>query len=274
MVGGGYQRLRRTVAVAGMVVCAAVLLTASPTGGTAARPALRVLQLNLCDSGIADCYTGRSVAAAATVLRGTAPDVVTLNEVCEPDVATLATALARPGAATGVGSAFQPALDRRSGGPFRCRNGERYGIGLLVRLPGHGSTTYQGIYPEQDTADPEERAWLCLSAPVGISVCTTHLASTVPAVALRQCGYLLDTAIPALPAGVGHRTVVIGGDFNLREGGAPDLATCAPPGYLRAGDGGVQHVLASPGFVLGSVRDLDLGGSTDHPGLLVALTSR
>ena len=53
-------------------------------------PSLRVLQLNLCDSGLAGCYTGRAVRAAAEVVRGERPDVVTLNEVCRDDVSRTA----------------------------------------------------------------------------------------------------------------------------------------------------------------------------------------
>ncbi|HWB37142.1 MAG TPA: endonuclease/exonuclease/phosphatase family protein [Rugosimonospora sp.] len=272
MTGRGERALRQSVTVAALAACAAVILVGFPSGGTAARPALRVLQLNLCDSGIAGCYTGRSVPAAAALVRADVPDVVTLNEVCEPDVAALAQALtgARPGAT--VASAFQPALDRRTGAPFRCRNGAAYGIGVLVRRSGAdgGYPAYHGIYPVQDTADPEERAWLCLRA-TGFYACTTHLASTLPAVALSQCGYLLGTAIPAVLARAGNGPVVVGGDFNLSEAGTPALAACVPARYLRADDGGVQHVLAT-GFAPVSTRELDMAGTTDHPGLLVALT--
>jgi Endonuclease/Exonuclease/phosphatase family len=259
-----------------MAAGAAIVLTASPPQVTAARPALRITQFNLCDSGIAPCYTGRAVAAAAALLHADAPDVVTLNEVCESDVASLAGALTAARAGSTVESAFQPALDRRDGEAFRCRNGQRYGIGLLVRQPGIDTAfrTYQGIYPAQDVADPEERAWLCLRPAGEFYACTTHLASTLTSVALRQCGYLLGTVIPGLIAQDGYGPTVIGGDFNLRDRGDPGFDSCAPPPYVRTGDGGLQHILASPDFGLATSRNLDMGRTTDHPGLLAALTRR
>src|SRR4051812_5360187 len=56
----------------------------APTAAAGVPPApVRLLQLNLCNSGIAACYTGRSVAEAATVIRAEAPDLVTLNEICQ-----------------------------------------------------------------------------------------------------------------------------------------------------------------------------------------------
>jgi endonuclease/exonuclease/phosphatase family metal-dependent hydrolase len=208
------------------------------------------------------------------MIRTDAPDVVTLNEVCQGDVTALERTLTQAHRSGFVASAFQAAADRRTGGPFRCRNGQPYGIGLLVRLPvpDRGYATYRGIYPVQDTGDPEERAWLCVHATAGFYACTTHLASTSPAVALRQCRYLLGTAIPMVYAQGGYLPTVIGGDFNLRHGGTPDVRSCAPSRYLRADDGGVQHILATPDFALDSTRAVDMGGATDHPGLLVALT--
>ena len=56
---------------------------------------LRVLQMNLCNSGKASCYTGRALAQAAVVIRAEEPDVVTLNEVCHNDIANLGQAMAR-----------------------------------------------------------------------------------------------------------------------------------------------------------------------------------
>src|SRR4051794_39285269 len=83
--------------------CLVSLLTlgtdAAPAGDEPSGPSVRVLQMNLCDSGIARCYTGRSVAEAAAVIRAERPDLVTLNEVCRNDVAVLARALS--GASTG-----------------------------------------------------------------------------------------------------------------------------------------------------------------------------
>ena len=276
MVGRASHGWRRGLAVVPTLACLVALLATAPAGGSSPGPSLEVLQLNLCDSGIAECYTGRSVATAARLIRAHQPDVVTLNEVCEPDVTALATALGQGGPATRVASVFQAAVERRTGGPVHCRNGARYGIGLLVRRPGvdHGYLSYHGIYPMQDTADPEERAWLCLRAADQFYACTTHLASTLPSIALQQCGYLLGTVIPQLAAQDGYQPTLIGGDFNLRERGTPALGSCEPPRYRDTGDGGVQHVVTTRDLAPTATSTLDMARTTDHPGLLVTLTLR
>jgi hypothetical protein len=236
---------------------------------------LQILQMNLCDSGIARCFTGRSVAEAAGVIRADEPDVVTLNEVCRDDVDTLERSLR--GVSGGVVvSAFKAAADRRTADAYRCLNGQPYGIGLLVHVQTayRGYTTYSGIYPTQDSSDPEERAWLCLDAIGSFYACTTHLANTSPPIALAQCGYLLHTAIPAVrDRNDSYEPLVLGGDLNLRSNGPQDVRACVPSGYVRRGDGGVQYVLATIDVSLTSDRSIGMDGTTDHPGLLVALTT-
>jgi endonuclease/exonuclease/phosphatase family metal-dependent hydrolase len=238
---------------------------------------VRVLQLNLCGSGIAACYTGRSTAAAAAVIRAQTSDLVTLNEVCQDDVSALQRALAEvvPGGA--VVSAFQAARDRDTGDAYRCRNGRRYGIGVVSRWPSvPGSSAEAGIYPTQDTDDPEERAWLCLdvAATPAVAVCTTHLAYTKREIAAAQCRYLFGTVIARLgaPAGAAAR-VVVGGDLNLGSD-SPDPTACLPPGSAVVDDGGEQHVVATPEFTVAGSQMIDMRGTTDHPGLLVTLAAR
>jgi hypothetical protein len=274
----GWRR-RRLVAIAGFAALVAVLLTASTvTGSTVTGNAnfmtLRVLQFNLCNSGIADCYTGQSVAEAAAAVRANAPDVVTLNEICRDDVDAVSRALPDPGGGH-VASAFKPAGDRRTGGEFRCRNGQAFGIGVLVRLPASSPeyASFSGIYPTQDLSDPEERAFLCIRAVGAFEACTTHLASDDSTVALAQCHYLLTTAVQDVRALDADAPAVVGGDFNLGRGGPADVRTCVPPGYLRVDDSGVQQVLATSGFAMTSVSLVDMHRTTDHPGLLVTLTA-
>lgn len=230
-----------------MVFAALLGCVLALTGGSPSSRTVRVLQLNLCDSGIAECYTGRSVAEAAAVIRATAPDVVTLNEVCRGDVAVLS-----PGFDV---AEFRAAGDRRTGGPFRCRDGADYGIGLLVRDPRGRYRTTSGLYPAQDLRDPEERVWLCVDS--GLRICSTHLASTSTVVARAQCGYLMST--------VARGPTVVGGDFNLG-----DVRPCRGP--VHRSDGAVQQVVATAGFSVGSWRTVDMRGTTDHPGLFVTLT--
>jgi endonuclease/exonuclease/phosphatase family metal-dependent hydrolase len=238
---------------------------------------VKVLQLNLCSSGIAACFTGRSTAAAAAVIRAQVPDVVTLNEVCDDDVATLEQALSAVLPGDRVVSAFQPARNGRTGEPYRCRNGRQYGIGVVSRWPSvTGSPPSGGIYPAQDADDPEERAWLCLDAAAdpAVAVCTTHLAYTKRSVAGAQCRYLFDSVIGGIRARDGAAPVVLGGDLNLGTGDSPDLKACLPPGSALVDDGGPQHVVGTPEFVVDDVETIDLRGTTDHPGLLVTLAPR
>jgi len=247
---------------------------AAPAPAPAAAAPLRVLQLNLCSSGIAGCYTGRSTDQAAAVVRAEAPDLVTLNEVCQDDVADLERALADAVPDATVVSAFQPARNGRNGEPYRCRNGRQYGIGLVSRWPSvPGAAASGGIYPAQDRDDPEERAWLCLDAAAvpPVAVCTTHLAYTKREVAAAQCRYLFDTVIAEIRARVGTAPVVLGADLNLGSGDSPDLKACLPPYSALVDDGGPQHVVATPEYVVDDHRTIDLRGTTDHPGLLVSL---
>jgi endonuclease/exonuclease/phosphatase family metal-dependent hydrolase len=256
---------------AALVACVVGLLAActpAATGADQPGAPVRVLQLNLCGSGIAGCYTGRSTAEAAGVIRAERPDLVTVNEVCRDDVTALERALADVVPGGGAASAFQPARDARTGQPYRCRNGQDYGIGIVSRWPAPpGVAASAGIYPAQDEDDPEQRAWLCTEVAAGprVAVCTTHLAYTDREVASAQCRYLFGTVVPGMPA-----PVVVGGDLNLGSG-SPELQACLPAGSAVADDGGQQHVVAPPGFLVTGRRTIDMAGTTDHPGLLVTL---
>lgn len=256
-------------------VCLLVVagLPAGSSGaGAAGAGTLRVLQMNLCNSGRAGCYTGRAVPQAADVIAAELPDVVTLNEVCRDDVVTLARTLRAVRAGGTTVSAFQAAGDRPSGGPTRCNNGEPYGIGLLARLDARDArpSVHRGTYPAQDLADPEERVWLCVRAD-GLHACTTHLANTSGQVALAQCGQLLGTVVPGVRGDAVGAPTVLGGDLNLRAGGMPDVRSCVPVGYRRIDDGGRQQILASSGVTICCRRAVDMRGATDHPALLATM---
>ena len=233
-----------------------------------------MLQFNLCDSGIAGCFTGRSVREAATVIRHARPDVVTLNEVCRDDVSDLARAMAAARRGEQVASAFKAAVDRRTHRPFRCLNEQQYGIGLLVVRGSDvsGYRTYDGVYPNQDLADPEERVWLCVDVGGGFVACTTHTASTSTAVALAQCRYFLNSAVPSVGSRSGDTPVIVGADFNLRADRSPGAQSCLPNGYRRVDDGSLQDVVVSRAIAVRSSTVIDMRGTTDHPGLLVDLT--
>jgi endonuclease/exonuclease/phosphatase family metal-dependent hydrolase len=234
------------------------------------------LQLNLCNSGVASCYKGgNSIPEGSTVIRNNAPDVVTLNEVCENDVPQLAATLASVYSGSTVVWAFKAAVDRRTNSAYKCKNGQSYGIGLLAHIPGtySGYTTYSGVYPAQDTGSNEERVWLCVYANDNYYACTTHLASTSGSVAMNQCKYLMNTAIPSVRSSAGYRPTVFGGDLNLKYGGFPyDAQSCVPSGYFRKGDGDVQHIMATTDFTFSSSKKIAMT-YTDHVGWFVALTA-
>ncbi|HWO25410.1 MAG TPA: hypothetical protein VNO30_42005 [Kofleriaceae bacterium] len=234
-----------------------------------------VLQLNLCNSGFAGCYkNGQSIPEGQAVIQSNAPDVVTLNEICENDVPQLAATLANVYSGSTVVWAFKAAVDRRTNAAYKCKNGQGYGIGLLAHIPGtySGHTTYSGVYASQDTGSNEMRVWLCLSATGNYYGCTTHLA-TVGSVALNQCKYLMNTAIPSVrTSGGGYRPTVMGGDLNLKYNWIPDAQDCVPSGNFRKGDGDVQHIIATTDFTFSSSKKISMT-YTDHPGWFVALTA-
>ncbi len=234
------------------------------------------LQMNLCNSGFAGCYEGgQAVPEAAAVIQNNAPDVVTLNEVCENDVVQLHSTLSGVYSGGAVVWAFKAAVDRRTGGPYKCKNGQSYGVGIVAHIPSPyaGYATYGGVYPSQDTSSNEQRVWLCLQATGNFYACTTHLTHTSGTIAMNQCKYLMNTAIPQVRAsGGGYKPTVMGGDLNLTYGGSPNAQSCVPSGYFRKGDGSVQHIMATTDFTFSSSRKISMS-HTDHPGWFVALTA-
>jgi len=245
--------------------------------------------MNLCNSGLADCFhSGNSPTEAASVVLQYQPVAVTLNEICYDDIykpgAPLPSAMQEVAASNGDSTyflEFQPAWNRSTNSAYQCRGGRgEYGIGILARGPslgGYGGIGVSGAtYPVQDTRDNEERAWLCLAVRGSFDVCTTHLASTSPAVAFQQCQYLMSSSVgePAVPwfrYSEGYDPAVVAGDLNLTYGGDPDAQSCVPSGWFRKGDGDVQHVMATSNFGFVSSRAIGMA-DTDHSALLVDLT--
>ncbi|MGC5051462.1 endonuclease/exonuclease/phosphatase family protein [Micromonospora sp. DT48] len=265
---------RPVVALVALVSFAALLTDCSTVETATAQTRMRVLQLNLCNSGMATgCYTGRAVARAAEVIRAETPDVVTLNEICADDVDALERVMTQVHDGTVV-AAFQPARNGRTGEPYRCLNGQQYGVGVLTHIPGSGGDheVHAGIYPAQDPADPEQRAWLCVEASGLFFACTTHLAYTSSTLALAQCAHLVGTAIPRLHADGRYRPTVVSGDLNLRHGGTPDVRSCVPADYHHRHDGGVQQFMATADLRIDVTRPVSMERTTDHAAFLVRLT--
>ncbi|MGW3471212.1 hypothetical protein ACWDKQ_22755 [Saccharopolyspora sp. NPDC000995] len=81
--------LRRSAAMwmaAALTALAAVAVPVAQAQAPAAKH-FDVLQLNLCNSGFADCCSaGKAVNSAIALIQRRRPDVVTLNESCARDI--------------------------------------------------------------------------------------------------------------------------------------------------------------------------------------------
>jgi endonuclease/exonuclease/phosphatase family metal-dependent hydrolase len=243
--------------------------TPSATATPAKMAGFVLLQMNLCNSGMAvSCYSfGAAVDEAAAKVRQHRPDLVMVQEVCHDDLyarrgwGKIAQAMADLYGADSVSVSFVPARNRYTDRPYRCLNGEQFGNALVHHGDGRGR--HSGWYRSQDASD-ELRAWTCATVVEGrLTACTTHL-STDRAVSMRQCRELMS--ILASPWVMPE--VVVAGDFNLTAApGQPhDVRRCAPAGYDVQGDGGLQQVFFSGGvqWLQGWTETMQ---RTDHPAL-------
>jgi len=265
------------VSVGWLAGCTAERVATNPSGVTPAaigsgEKTVAVLQMNLCNSGRASCYSqGRAVSMAAALIHRHRPEIVSLNEACRDDVLVLKQAMSTAFPAGSVASAFKSAEDRPSRAPVRCQNGQEFGNGILAVVPSsaHGVRSSSGVYPVQDLNDPEERAWVCLDLVTQFTACSTHTASTSATIALAQCQYVLNSTMPLMLRPDGSDPIILAGDLNLRTGGSPSPDSCLPRCYARTDDGGVQTVVVGPGLGIRSHSAIDTRGTTDHPALLV-----
>jgi hypothetical protein len=235
-------------------------LRGTATGPSRADRPYRVLQMNLCLSGMAGCY-GRVAYPAGLVeafarIREARPDAVTVNEACGGDVAWIARR-------SGYHLRFSTVTT--GAGPLRCVHpGGRghFGDAVLTKAPIEHSDSHD--FASQ--AGSERRRWLCATTRADVDVCTAHLA-TRSAVEVTgnqaQCAEL--AAILARRAAA--RTVVFAGDVNRRR-------PCAPDGLWARTDGSaaqapsLQHVYG--GGALGSPSARVVPAThTDHDVLLV-----
>jgi endonuclease/exonuclease/phosphatase family metal-dependent hydrolase len=243
-----------------VVVVSLVLFGVAVAPAASAATTVKVLQLNICHSGVAGCYTGEAVMTkAVSVISSVKPQVLSVNEACSGDVERLR-------AAMGAARARFVAAQRPDGTPVLCRNGQQYGNIVMVVDALAGTTSAAGRYTAQDGSS-ELRVWACLPAGA-LSACTTHLSARSGSTALAQCKELMARAVGYAAAG----PVVVAGDLNLRYGGSPDAQDCNPSGFYRKGDGSVQHVFATTTLAFVSGTKIDMAGTTDHPGWLVTVT--
>ncbi|HEU5472919.1 MAG TPA: endonuclease/exonuclease/phosphatase family protein [Actinophytocola sp.] len=248
------------VGLAAMAVAVGAMMIGAPLDAPAATSTVKVLQLNICHSGVAGCYTGeRVMTKAISVISSTRPQVVSVNEACSGDVERLR-------AAMGPASTMFVAAQRPAGNPVLCVNGQEYGNIIMVAADLAGGPGVSGRFTAQDSST-EMRAWACLPAGV-LSACTTHLSARDSSAAMAQCRELLARAVSY----AGTAPTVVAGDFNLRYQGNPNIQNCNPAGFYRKGDGSVQHVFATTSLAFVSTTRIDMSGTTDHPGWLVTVT--
>jgi hypothetical protein len=272
----------------------------TPSGGVAVRKqetgrprgtaTFAALQMNLCDSGIAGCFTGRAAGKAVQVVLERAPALVTVNEACESEVTErLLPAMLALYPNEWVFWTFAPAAHRGTDEPVRCtpdsRGNQRgrFGNGMVGRLFTGSDPRFSfdgGLFPDdrpapdelQDRAHAELRSWICAEALY--RACTAHLdnpsatgAGTAEQgrVASNQCRHLTGTVATGRP------TVVVG-DLNLGADADTGYSVrgCAPAGWSRHGDGAVQHALAGKEFGTATVAVVPMDDTTDHPALLVS----
>jgi hypothetical protein len=253
------------------------LARASSAAGTLASGRFWALQLNLCNSGLANCYRGgRSVFEGGDLIFRLRPDIVTLNEICRDDLGQyLQPSLAEAWPGDWTYAAFMPAWNNSTNAPYRCADGNEFGNAVMGRIP---AASYQGVevwggrYAAQDTS-AEHRTYVCAYAKGDHFGCATHLTHRSEPIAIAQCKALMFDAVPYLKSisGSAGRTVV-GADFNLEYDtrDPENVQHCVPPGHTRKGDGDVQHVVFSNdvGFVSTGKYWLVYA---DHPGWLVRL---
>lgn len=248
--------------------CVEVRITA--TGGHAGPPAtIRELQMNVCHSGVADCFqpADKSTIEAAGMIDRYQPTVVTLNEICASDIVDNASpvpaamlALARRDHDPTVFALFTPAVNKFTGLQYRCVDGDMYGIGIIGRGT-VGQATHH-VYRDQLATTDEERVAICAPFDGNTDICTTHLESDSGAVALGQCRELLgqDGYLDQVRARTDDPPTIVAGDFNLRH-----IQDCAPADWSIADDDGVQQLTTDLPLIASRTVPTHF---TDHPALV------
>ena len=229
------------------------------------RSSYTIMQMNLCLSGIADCYVKVAYPAAlqeaAALIREARPDAVTISEACRGDVAQIARQ-------TGYHLRFSTVI--YGGRPFRCvQPGGRGVFGDSVLTKAAIVSSHNHAFTAQ--TDKERRRWLCASTVGQIEVCTAHLDTRSAVEAPGNDAQCAELAAILARRSAAH-TVIFGGDVNRRT-------TCAPAGFWTRNDTsadqapGLQQVYGSGGLRSPSARVVPFTHS-DHDVLIVRAARR
>ena len=226
-----------------------------------------LMQMNLCLSGLADCYGKVAYPAvveeAVARIREARPDAVTFNEACRSDVALIARR-------TGYRLRFSSVIYR--GEPLDCvQPGGRGFFGDAVLTAAAIESTENQDFEAQ--AGIERRRWLCVTTRVDVDVCTAHLNTRTPIEVAGNDGQCAELAALLARRAAG-RTVAFGGDVNRRHSCAPDGAWTRTDSSADQAPG-IQHVYGS-GALRSPSAEAVPARHTDHDVLLVRahLTAR
>ena len=245
------------LAAIGCVLVPALAGCSRPAGST-----YTLMQMNLCLSGLANCYAKAAYPAvveeAVVRIRKAHPDAVTFNEACRSDVALIARR-------TGYHLRFSRVI--YLGERLRCVQPDGRGLfGNAVLTEAAIEGTEHRDFKAQ--AGPERRRWLCVTTQVDVDVCTAHL-NTRTTIEVpgndAQCAEL--TALLARRAAA--RTVIFGGDVNRHP-------SCAPDGFWTRTDRsaaqtpGLQHVYGSSAL-RSPAAEVVPATHSDHDVLLVRM---
>jgi endonuclease/exonuclease/phosphatase family metal-dependent hydrolase len=245
---------------AGLLLSPATAMGTPPDPGDApppdAHPPYSLLQMNICDSGLAGCFTRtqypKILDEVVEHIQSNDVNAVTLNEACSGDVAEIAKR---------TGYQFRFATVIYKGAPLACTTpGGRGEFGNAV-------LTKEAIKASEDEpysvfSGVEQRRWLCVTTARGLDVCTSHLSTDGEAPGSAnstQCAELNKVLASR------GRPTIFAGDVN-RHG------SCAPQGdwtltdAAATQDAGIQHAygnLSSPS------SEVEPTTHTDHDALVV-----
>jgi endonuclease/exonuclease/phosphatase family metal-dependent hydrolase len=224
-----------------------------------------VVQMNLCLSGHAECYTRANragvLAEAALQIDDQQPAAVTINEACRADAAELA-------GRTGYTVTFA-AVDTE-GAPLSCINPRgRGGYGIAVLTKDSVTSSHDAAFAGQ--AGLEERRWLCARTSTALTVCTAHLSTrTTPGEELTNDSECRE--LRRVLARHQETTITLfAGDLNRQS-------PCAPADMWVVRDttasqsSGLQHIYGSSALVEPSASVVR-ATHTDHDFLLAAAST-
>lgn len=269
--GSPATSLRTTMAIGCVLVLAltgcsrssgtsAMAPRSSTSAGPSAGPTYTLLQMNLCLSGLASCFSKVAYPAvveeAVARIRQAHPDAVTFNEACRGDVALIARR-------TGYHLRFSRVI--YLGERLPCvQPGGRGLFGNAVLTKAAIESTSSQDFEAQ--AGIERRRWLCVTTGADVDVCTAHLNTRTTVERAGNDGQCAELTT-LLARRAAERTVIFGGDINSRS-------SCAPAGFWTRTDTsagqapGLQHVYGSGALSSPSAEVVPTTHS-DHDILLV-----